>query len=71
MRMDNALFKDEKFNGKYVVIRDFSNSEIITSGDDPKAIYEEAQKKGIKEPLLIFVPNKNMVQIYFHLNAAD
>ena len=62
--MEQVLIKDRKYSGQYVVIKDLNDSTIITHGDDPKTVYEEAVKKGFLEPIILFVPNKDMVQIY-------
>jgi hypothetical protein len=62
--MGQVLIKDIKYSGQYVVIKDLNDSTIITHGDDPKTIYEEAVKKGFLEPIILFVPNKDMVHIY-------
>ncbi|MFC1496045.1 DUF5678 domain-containing protein [Candidatus Margulisiibacteriota bacterium] len=62
--MDNVLIKDKNLNGKYVVIKDTNDPEVISSGDDPKIVYEEAIKKGYNEPVILFVPKDDIVQIY-------
>jgi hypothetical protein len=62
--MDQVLIKDRKYSGQYVVIKNLSDPTILAHGDDPKTIYEEALKKGFIEPIILFVPNKDMVQIY-------
>ncbi|MFH1825678.1 MAG: DUF5678 domain-containing protein [bacterium] len=62
--MDQVLIKDKRYSGQYVVIKDFNDPTIIASGDDPEMIYEEAVGKGHREPVIVFVPDKDMVQIY-------
>lgn len=62
--MDQALIKEKKYSGQYITIKDFNDPTVITHGDNPQKIYEEAIKKGFSEPVIIFVPNEDMVQIY-------
>lgn len=62
--MDNILVKEEKYNGRYVALKDFNDSTIISDGKDPKEAFENAVKKGVLEPVIIYIPVKGMVQIY-------
>lgn len=62
--MQNVLISDEKYSGKYVIIKSLDDPLIISSGSDPKAVYDEAARKGYKEFLLLFVPEKELVHIY-------
>ena len=63
--MEQVLIKEEKYCGQYVAVKDFKNSVVIASGKDPKEVHDKAIKKGYFEPVIIFVPLKDMVQIYF------
>ncbi len=62
--MDNILVKEEKYNGRYVALKDFNDSTIISDGRDPKEAFENAVKKGVLEPVILYIPVKGMVQIY-------
>ncbi len=62
--MQNVLITDEKYSGKYVIIEGLDNPSVISSGSDPKAVYDEAIRKGFREFLLLFVPEKELVHIY-------
>ena len=62
--MDQVLIKDKKYAGEYVVIKDFDDPSVISHGEDPQKIYEEAIKKGYAEPVILFVPSSDIVQIY-------
>lgn len=66
--MEQILIKEKKYSGQYVIIKDFNNPTVITYGDDPQRIYEEAIKMGYPEPVILFVPTKDMVQIYYRWN---
>jgi hypothetical protein len=62
--MDQVLVKDDKYRGKYLAMRDFDKYSIIASDADPVKVHEKAVKKGCKDPVIIYVPEKDMVQIY-------
>lgn len=55
---------DSKYNGRYIAIKDFENNVVIADGKDPKEAYEIAVKKGYVDPVILYVPVKNTVQIY-------
>lgn len=59
--MDNIIVKDEKYNGRYVALKDFNDSTVISYGKDPKEAFENAVKKGVPEPVILYMPNKGMV----------
>lgn len=61
----SVLLKDgNKYGGKYVATRSFSNSEVLSSGADPAKVLERARKKGARDPVVFYVPVKGMVHIY-------
>ncbi len=62
--MVQTLIKDNRYNGKYVALKDFNDSTVISDGATPQEAYEKAIQKGYRHPVLIFVPPKDMVQIY-------
>lgn len=64
MHMANTLIKDEKYNGKYVAVKDFTDQTIIADGKSPNEVFENAIKKGVNNPVIFFVPTRGMVQIY-------
>ncbi|HBR17112.1 MAG: hypothetical protein A3G39_04230 [Deltaproteobacteria bacterium RIFCSPLOWO2_12_FULL_43_16] len=57
----------EKYGGKYVATRSFTNSDVVASGDDMVKVYNEAKDKGIDDPVVFYVPEKDMVYIYLCL----
>ena len=63
--MEQILVKEKKYYGQYVAIKDFEEPVMICYGKDPKQVYEDAIKKGYSEPAIIFIPTKDMVQIYW------
>ncbi len=62
--MIRTLLKNSNFNGKYVAMKAFSDCTVIADGITPQEAYEKARKKGCQNPVVTFVPIKNMVQIY-------
>jgi len=63
--MEQVLLKEVKYSGQYVAIKDINDPVVIASGDDPQKIYEEAARKGYSEPVILYIPAKDMVQIYY------
>ncbi|MBE9503685.1 MAG: hypothetical protein IME96_05870 [Proteobacteria bacterium] len=62
---DNILIKDsEKYGGQYVATRSFKDKEVVCSGSDPAKVSNEAKNKGIDEPVVFYVPDKDTVYIY-------
>jgi len=62
--MIKTLLKSSNYNGRYIAMKDFDDSAVIADGANPQEAYEKAIKKGLKNPVITFVPIKNMVQIY-------
>ena len=60
-----VLLKDsESYEGKYVAKMSFISENVISSGDDPVKVYEEAKNKGVAEPVIFYVPKRDVVHIY-------
>lgn len=62
--MIKTLLKSSNYNGRYIAMKDFDDPAVIADGINPQEAYEKAIKKGLKNPVITFVPIKNMVQIY-------
>lgn len=62
--VEQVLIKENKYNGSYVAIKDFGDSAVIADGKDPKEVYDKAVKQGYSNPVILFIPTKDMVQIY-------
>jgi hypothetical protein len=59
-----TLLKTNNFNGRYVAMKDFLDHTVIADGITPQEAYEKAEKEGYKDPVVTFVPCKDMVQIF-------
>jgi hypothetical protein len=62
--MSKVLVKTDKYNGRYVAMKSFEDSTVVGSGEDPETALKEAAAKGFKDPVLVFIPEKEMVHIY-------
>ncbi|MEI9475192.1 MAG: DUF5678 domain-containing protein [Deltaproteobacteria bacterium] len=59
------LTKDgKKYGGKYVATRSFKNRSVVCAGTDPIKVVAEAKKRGVQEPVLIYIPEKGTIHIY-------
>ena len=62
--MENTLLKDQEYGGRFVALKDFDDKTVIVDGKSPIEVFEKARQKGYKDPVILFVPVKDMVQIY-------
>lgn len=62
--MTKVLVKTDKYNGRYVAMKSFNDNTIVGSGEDPESALKEAAEKGFKDPVLIYIPEKDLVHIY-------
>lgn len=62
--MKKILINTNKFNGQYVAIENIDNNKIVGNGNSPEEAIKTANKKGIKNPFIIYIPDKETVHIY-------
>lgn len=62
--MNKVLVKTDKFKGLYVALKDFKDNTVVGSGKNPKAAMKAAAARGVTEPVLVYVPEKEFVHIY-------
>ncbi len=43
---------------------DFNDSTVIAHSPDPAKAYEDAEKQGFNNPVIMFVPDPNVTYIY-------
>ena len=53
-----------EYAGKYVALKSRDDDTVVAYGTEPKRVHEEAIQKGSKNPVLLFVPEKDSVYIY-------
>lgn len=61
----NCLLKNsEQYTGKYVALDSYRDKTVVSSGGDPALVFKMAKDKGVKDPIIFFVPEREMVHIY-------
>lgn len=50
--------------GKYVALRSYNDRTPIASGTDPIEVIRDAVCKGVAEPVIFFVPDKDKACLY-------
>ena len=68
--MEKALITTEEFNGRYVAMKNFDDNTIVGVGDDPVKALKDAEAKGYTNPVLVYVPEKDIVHVY-HLGSSE
>jgi hypothetical protein len=63
--MKKVLISSDKYNGQYVAIKSPNDPTIVGFGATPQEALEQANSKGIKDPFLLYVPDKDTVHIYY------
>ena len=64
MEAITLLNNSEKYSGKYVALKSFKEKDAITSGKNPLMVYNKAKKAGAKNPVILYVPEKDTIHIY-------
>ena len=62
--MEKILVTSDEFNGCYVAMVNFDDNTIVGVGDDPEQAIKDAEEKGYKNPVLLYIPEKDVVHIY-------
>ncbi|OHE61272.1 MAG: hypothetical protein A2Z47_11280 [Thermodesulfovibrio sp. RBG_19FT_COMBO_42_12] len=62
--MEKVLVNSDEYNGRYVAMRSFEDHTVIGVGDDPETAMKDALSKGYKDPVLLYIPEKDVVHIY-------
>jgi hypothetical protein len=63
--VERVLLNDsEKYGGQYVATRSFEDKKVVSHGSEASQVFNEARRKGVKEPVVFYVPKKGMAQIY-------
>lgn len=48
-----------KYRGYFVAIPSFTEKTVIAYGKKPDKVYEESAKKGVNDPVVVFVPKRD------------
>ena len=62
--MERILVSTDEFNGRYVAMKSFVDNTIVGVGDDPEKALKEAAAQGFENPVLLYIPEKDLVHIY-------
>ena len=62
--MDNFLVTEGGYEGKYVALRSPSDNTIVGSGNTPEEASNLAHANGCAAPILPYVEESNIAQIY-------
>jgi len=62
--MEKVFVNSDQYNGCYVAMKSFDDYTIIGVGDDPETAIKEALSKGYNDPVLLYIPEKEIVHIY-------
>lgn len=62
--MEKLLVNTEEFNGRYVAMKDFDDNTIVGVGDDPEKALKDAESKGHKDAVVLYIPERDIVHIY-------
>lgn len=60
----HILITETKYGGKYVAMKSFVDNTVVASGVNAAKVHERAQKKGVADPVMLFVPKQNVSYIY-------
>jgi len=62
--MEKVLVNTNEYNGRYVAMKGFDDNTIIGVGKNPQKALKDAEQKGFKDPVILYVPEENVIHIY-------
>ena len=62
--MEKILLKTHQYDGKYVALKSAEDSTVVGFGKTPKKALNDAKEKGIQNPFIVYIPDKEVVHIY-------
>jgi len=62
--MEKILVTTNEYNGRYVAMISFDDNTIVGVGDDPEKALKDAEAKGFKNPVLLYIPEEDVIHIY-------
>jgi hypothetical protein len=64
-KQTNVLVEDDdRYGGQYVATKSFADKTVVSHGLNPADVHAEAKEKGYKDPVVVYIPPKGIVQIY-------
>ncbi len=64
MNMEKILVNTNKYDGQYVALMSADDNTIVGAGNTPQEALNDARKKGIKHPFILYISDKDLVHIY-------
>jgi len=61
---NQILISGKKYRGKYVALNSFNSQMVVASGVEPVEVVKKAERKGVRSPVIVFVPEKKLAHIY-------
>jgi hypothetical protein len=61
--MEKVLVNSDQYNGCYVAMKSFDDCTVVGVGEDPETAVKEALSKGFDNPVLLYIPEKEIVHI--------
>lgn len=61
--MERILVTTDEFNGRYVAMKNVEDNTIVGVGEGPEKALKDAESKGFKNPVLLYIPEKDLVHI--------
>ncbi len=58
------LVQNDQYNGQYVAFKSSKDLTIVGHGKSPTEALKMAERKGFSHPVLLYVEEKDLVQIY-------
>ena len=55
---------NKKYNDKYVAFECFGSKNVVAYDDDPVEAMEKARSKGFKNPVIMYIPDENISELY-------
>ena len=63
-KMEKILVTTNEYNGLYVAVKSVDDNTVVGVGDTPEQALQDAERKGYKEPVIIYIPEEDVVHIY-------
>ena len=54
----------KKYTGQYVAKESFKSLKVVSFGSDPLEVWKDAEEKGVKDPVVFYIPSSKLVHIY-------
>ncbi|MBF0381547.1 MAG: hypothetical protein HQL69_11045 [Magnetococcales bacterium] len=63
--LDLLVINADYYQGMHVTTKDFDSREVISAAKDPEEAYNAALEKGVKDPVLTYIPKAGEEHLVF------